>query len=219
MGSKDSAFDEFIRLCRSWSEQMAALKEEALRIDYMRGQLPELLLNRPVVGAILNHIAKGDPVLNMGRCGIFENEILIYLDPQRLFSVRVYFHLPGEFTPIHDHSAWGFNGTPQGALDIVRYRREDDGADPRRASLKKTEQVVLTPGEVGIVHRLDAGIHRTGNTTDRINAMISVYGSPIRRLYIRTFDPGSGRIEKRFPPKIQKRQLAKIAMRQYNEKI
>lgn len=215
---KDSAFDEFIRLCRMWSERMAALKEEAVRIDYMGGQLPKLLQNRPVVGAILNRIAKGDPVLNPGRCGIFENEILIYLDPKRLFSVRVYFHHPGEFTPIHDHSAWGFNGTPYGALDIVRYRREDDGTDPKRASLKKTEHRVLSAGEVDIVQLLDAGIHQTGNATDRLNVMISVYGSPIRRLFIRTFDPETGRIEKRFPPKIQKRQLAKSALRQYSEK-
>jgi len=213
----DKTFDKFIHLCRDWSEQMAALGEDAERIAYMQAQLPKLLLERSLVSGILKSIAKGAPGLNPGRCGIFENEILLYLDPRRIFSVRIYFHRAGEFTPIHDHSSWGIYGTPFGTLNIVRYRRNDDGSDKNRAVLTVTNRLTLSPGEVDVIDRLDAGIHQTGNSSDQPNVMISVYGSPIRRLFIRTFDPDTGRIWKRFPPKLRRRRLAKQALRGYSK--
>ena len=218
MGNKDTAFDKFIDLCRDWSDQMAALEDDAKRIAHMQAQLPNLLLDRSLAGGVLESIAKGTPGLNPGRCGIFENEILLYLDPRRIFSVRVYFHRPGEFTPIHDHSSWGINGTPFGTLNVVRYRRDDDGSDRNRAVLAVSERLALSPGELDVVHSLDAGIHQTGNASDQPNVMISVYGSPIRRLFVRIFDPDTGRIWKRFPPKIRKRRLAKQALREYRNK-
>jgi len=218
MGNKGTAFDKFIHLCRDWSDQMAALEEEAERIALMQAQLPNLLLDSALVNAILESIAKGVPGLNTARCGIFENEILLYLDPRRIFSVRVYFHRPEEFTPIHDHSSWGINGTPFGTLNVVRYRRDDDGSDRNRAVWAVSEELALSPGELDVVHSLDAGIHQTGNASDQPNVMISVYGSPIRRLFVRIFDPETGRIWKRFPPKIRKRRLAKQALREYRNK-
>jgi len=212
---KEHTFDKFIQLCRDWSDQMAGLEDDAKRIAHMQTQLPKLLLGRSLVSCVLESIAKGTPGLNPGRCGIFENEILLYLDPRRIFSIRVYFHRPGEFTPIHDHSSWGIYGTPFGTLDIVHYRRNDDGKDKNRAVLTVTHRLTLSPGEVDVVGSLDSGIHQTGNASDQPNVMISVYGSPIRRLFIRIFEPDTGRIWKRFPPKLRKRRLAKQALREY----
>jgi hypothetical protein len=197
---------------------MAVLEDDAERIAYMKTQLPNLLLDRCLMSGVLESIAKGYPGLNPGRCGIFENEILLYVDPSRIFSVRGYFHRPGEFTPIHDHSSWGINGTPFGTLNVVRYRREDDGSDKNRAHLRVSERLALSPGELDVVNRLDDGIHQTGSDSDQANVMISVYGSPIRRLFIRIFNAETGRIWKRFPAKIRRRRLAKQALRQYRMK-
>lgn len=218
MSKRDNAFDKFIDLCREWSGQMAVLEDDAKRIAHMKAQVPNLLLDRRLMSGVLESIAKGSPSLNPGRCGIFENEILLYLDPSRIFSVRVYFHRPGDFTPIHDHSSWGINGTPFGTLNVVRYRRDDDGSDKNRVILTVSERLALSPGELDVVDSLDAGIHQTGNDSDQPNVMISVYGSPIRRLFIRIFDAETGRIWKRFPPKIRRRRLAKQALRQYRMK-
>ena len=218
MSTRDNAFDKFIDLCREWSGQMAVLQGDAPRIAHMKAQLPNLLLDRRLMSCVLESIAKGSPGLNLGRCGIFENEILLYMDPRRIFSVRAHFHRPGEFTPIHDHSSWGINGTPFGTLNVVRYRRDDSGSDKNRALLTVIERLALSPGELDLVNSLDAGIHQTGNDSDQPNVMISVYGSPVRRLFIRIFDAETGRIWKRFPVKIRRRRLAKQALGQYRMK-
>jgi len=218
MSKRDNTLDKFIGLCREWSGQMAVLEDDAERIAHMKAQLPNLLLDRRVMSSVLESVAKGFPGFNPGQCGIFENEILLYLDPSRIFSVRVYFHRPGEFTPIHDHSSWGIYGTPFGNLNVVRYHRDDNGSDKNRALLTVSERLALIPGELDVVNSLDAGIHQTGNDSDQPNVMISVYGSPIRRLFIRIFDAETGRIWKRFPAKIRRRRLAKQALREYRVK-
>ena len=206
-----SALDRFFRLCRRWSAQMAGLERGPARIRYMRQALPLLLLDRPVVAGVLERIASGDAAFAPARGGLFENEILLYLDPRRVFSIRLYFHEAGSYTPIHDHNSWGISGTPHGALGVIRYRREDDRADKDRVQLKKTRDAVLGPGEVDVVHPLDEGIHQTGSPTGEMNVMISAYGTPVRRLYIRSFDPATGRVFRHFPAKIRQRRLAKEA--------
>ena len=211
MTPKDTPLNGFFRRCRKWSAGMAALQKGPDRLNYMRDRLPELLLDRPMVDAVVERIAAGDPALRPSQGGLFENEMLLYLDPRRLFSIRIYFHEAGQYTPIHDHSAWGISGTPFGALGVIGYRRTDDGTEAARARLEKTRERALAPGELDVVHPLDNGIHQTGSPGEKINVMISAYGAPVRRLYIRSFDPESGRITKHFPPKIRRKHLAREA--------
>ena len=205
--------DEFYRRCRNWSSDMAALERGPRRMNYMRDRLPELLLDRPMVQGVLERIAAGDPACKPSGGGLFENEILLYLDPRRLFSIRIFFHEAGGYTPIHDHSSWGLSGTPFGTLGVVGYRRVDKEGDENRAKLEKTRELFLPPGRLDAVHPLDEGIHQTGSPDERMNVMISAYGPPIRRLFIRSFAAESGRIRRHFPPKILHRRLAKEAAR------
>jgi hypothetical protein len=47
--------------------------------------------------------------------------------------------------------------------------------------------------------------------------MISVYGSPVRRLYINRFDDKTSKVEKLYPPRIKKKLLAIEALKQINK--
>ncbi len=187
---------------------MAVLGKTSDRMQYMGEALPDLLLDREQVGDILRAIETGDPIFKPARGGIFDSEVLLYLDPANRFSIRLYFHEPGRYTPIHDHSAWGISGTPFGTLGVIRYRRLDEGTDNRFARLEKTRELTLAPGELDTVLPLEDGIHQTGSPTREMNVMISAYGSPMRRLYVRFFDAATGRIRRHFPPKIRRRRLA-----------
>jgi len=208
---RDKRLTGFFERCRNWSAKMAGIEKTPERMRFMSEALPDLLLDRVQVGDILQAIETGALPRQPAQSGLFDSEILLYLDPGRRFSIRLYFHEPGRYTPIHDHSAWGISGTPFGTLGVIRYRRLDDGADERFARLEKARELALAPGELDTVWPLEGGIHQTGSPTRELNVMISAYGSPMRRLYIRTFDAATGRIQRHFPPKIHLRRLAQQA--------
>jgi predicted metal-dependent enzyme (double-stranded beta helix superfamily) len=146
--------------------------------------------------------------------GIFVHEVLLYLDPGRRFSLRLYLHPPGSHTDIHDHSSWGISGCPAGRLSVIRYKVDRRLADDR-AVLTQRDPVILSPGEVTVTRAGERGVHQTGSPDANPNVMISVYGRPGRRLYINTYDAQTGRITQRYPPKILRRKLAQQAFRAF----
>ncbi len=122
-------------LCRRWAVDAAVIGEREGRIGFFRGVLPELLSDRPLFESLLKGILKGEAYPDLRQETLFANELVLYRDPGRIFSLRLYIFGPGEHTPLHDHTAWGISGSSYGRLEIARYRREDDGADPERAQL------------------------------------------------------------------------------------
>lgn len=203
--------------CRRWSADMDRWPQEAERVDYFRDHLPGLLLDREAVVPVVERIVDGWPWPDSRYSGIFPNEMLVYLDPARRFSLRFYFHEAGSWTPVHDHSAWGVSGTPAGRLGVVHYRREDDGEREGYARLTETERRNLAPGEVETTEPLAGGIHQTGSPGGAVNLMVSVYGSPIRRLFIQWFDPAKDRVWPVYPPKIRKKMLARDVLAEMGE--
>jgi hypothetical protein len=203
---------EISAYCRRWSADMDRWTREDDRIRYFRDRLPELLLDRTAVASVPDRIAAGGPWPDSRHGGIFPCEMPVYLDPARRFSLRFYFHEAGTWTPVHDHGAWGVSGTPAGRMGVVRYRREDDGSVAGYARLSETERRILVPGEVETTRPLDGGIHRTGSPEDAVNRMVSVYGSPARRLFIQWFDPAENRVWPVHPPKIRKKMPAREAL-------
>jgi hypothetical protein len=74
----------------------------------------------------------------------------------------------------------------------------------------------LQPGEVELTRPLNEGIHQTGAPGPGMTIMISIYGSPIRRLYINRFDYEHNKVYKLYPPRIKKKMLAAQALKQFN---
>jgi predicted metal-dependent enzyme (double-stranded beta helix superfamily) len=207
---------EMLDICQRWSQSIENISGNAARLEFFQGELPVLLQNRSVFVKLLKNIKKGSPYPDLRRAQMIDDEILLYLNPKRLFSLRMFFYGPGDYTPIHDHNSWGVSGSAMGELGVVRYRREDDGSIDGHARLRQTARLNLQPGETELTRALNDGIHQTGNSGEGITIMISVYGSPIRRLYINWFDLEHNKVYKLYPPRIKKKMLAAQALKHFS---
>ena len=74
----------------------------------------------------------------------------------------------------------------------------------------------MQPGELELTRPLKDGIHQTGNPGEGVTIMISVYGSPIRRLFINRFDAEHNKVDRLYPPRIKKRMLAAQALEHFS---
>jgi hypothetical protein len=200
------------QLCSRWSDAVAGISDEAGWIEFFQNELPAFLRSRALFIEILKNITMGNSYPDIRQAQLFDEEILLYLNPRRLFSIRMFIYGPGEYTPIHDHSSRGLIGSALGNLGVVKYIREDDGSKGRYACLRKTETLILKPGRTEVVLPLNQGIHQTGNPTEQTIIMLSVYGRPIRRLYINRFDEASSEVQRMYPPRIRKKMLAADAL-------
>jgi hypothetical protein len=99
-----------------------------------------------------------------------------------------------------------------GKIGVIKYRREDDGSEQGYARLHKSEDLILEGSQTDIALPLNQGIHQTGNPDSDTSIMVSVYGRPIRQVYIHRFDLENNRIIRMYPPRIKKRLLATQAL-------
>jgi predicted metal-dependent enzyme (double-stranded beta helix superfamily) len=206
------SFHELQTLFDRWSESIQNYKDMEKRIFFIGKEMPALLLNRQLFKKILTHIVKGQNYPNVRQATMFKNEFVLYIHNKRLFSVRLYIYEPGQYTPIHDHNSWGVYGCVLNTIEVVRYRREDDETKPAYARLHEIERPILQPGETTSVLPLNDGIHRAGNPAGNTSVMLSVYGTPIRRLYVNQYDHLQNRVSKLYPPRLRKKILATQAL-------
>ena len=116
----------FERYCLKWSADVAEIKDDGKRMAYFQEHLPHLLLDRDTIHAVLDHMKKGTVWPDLRYTGLFIHEVMLYLDPSRRFSIRLYFHPPHTHTDVHDHTGWGVSGTPFGRLSVIGYNCEGD---------------------------------------------------------------------------------------------
>ena len=209
--------EELLEICNRWSEAVDGISGDAARMEFFQNELPGFLRKQAVFEKLLRNIKKGSPYPDLRQAQMIDDEILLYLNPKRLFSLRMFLYGPGEYTPIHDHSSWGVSGPAAGELGVIRYVREDDGSVEGYAQLLQAAPLYLMPGEIELTRPLNEGIHQTGNPVDGVTIMVSIYGSPIRRTYINCFDYKANKVERLYPPRIKKKMLAIEALKQLNK--
>lgn len=195
-----------------WTESIQNYKDMEKRIFYIGKEMPSLLLNRRIFRKILTNIVKGQPYPDARQATMFSNEFVLFINNKRLFSVRLYIYEPGQYTPIHDHNSWGVYGCVHNRVEVVRYRREDDETRPGYARLREIERLALHPGQTASVLPVNDGIHKAGNPADQTSVMLSVYGTPIRRLYVNQYDHLQNSVSKLYPPRLRKKMLATRAL-------
>jgi len=200
-------------LCERWSKSMEKISGFEGRLAYVQKVLPELLLNKSLFKEIFKNIMEGAKYPDIRKGTLFDNEIPLYTDNKRLFSIRLYLWGPGDYTPIHDHNAWGLIGSVLGEFEVIKYTRKDDGLDEGYARLVEKDKLILMPGETDVTLPLNNGIHKTGNPTEKTIATIHLYGNPVRRKYINSFDPDTGQISRMCVPRLRKRMLASETLR------
>jgi len=209
----DTLFQEELQMiCRKWAADVGAIDNRQNRVAYFQEELPALLSKRALFEGVLKGIANGNPYPDVRQETFFDNEVILYRDPARLFSLRLFIFGASEHTAVHDHTSWGVSGSVFGKLEVVRYLREDDGSNPDQAQLARPEHVVLWPGATETTLPFDQGIHCTGNPSEGTTLMVSVYGTPLRRLYIQRFNLENGSVHRVFSPRFRKKMLAKQAL-------
>lgn len=129
------------------------------------------------------------------------NEVTIFVDPARLFSLRLYIWDPARTYPIHAHGAWGIVSCVTGAIVERKYERIDGGAQPGHAEIRELSRGTLKPGETTVVLPLDQGIHGMESASpDTPSVSLHLYGPAVRRGYLECFDLHKKTVYKVIPP-------------------
>ncbi len=117
---------------------------------------------------------------------------LLHRDPQNRFVVLALVWMPGQMTPIHDHSCWGVMGIVDNMLEEVCYDRLDDGSRADFAELEQSRGTDVGQGGVAYLLPPYEEIHRIGNTSDKPTISLHVYGRDLDEVNV--FDPQSGKV-------------------------
>ena len=116
-------------------------------------------------------------------------QYLLYCDPLERFSVVSFVWLPGQRTPIHDHTVWGLVGVMRGEEQCEEY------AEPARAAGSPQPSAThrVRPGDVDRVSPRIGDVHVVSNAGhDGPAISIHVYGANIGAVRRHTFDPETG---------------------------
>ena len=206
--------ERLLSVCVRWSEEIREIIGYDLRIAYMHRELPMLILDGELFREILASVVEGRDFPDIEGSTMFATEIILFRDPGREFSVRMYLWGPGEHDPIHDHNSWGVIGAVSGGLEVIKYKRLDDGTSSHHALIEESDRIVVQRGETTPVLPMNDGIHRTGNAGESTIVQVAVYGgNQTGRNYVHTFDTVTGRVSRLYSQQNKKRMLALDALR------
>jgi 3-mercaptopropionate dioxygenase len=117
---------------------------------------------------------------------------LLHRDPQNRFIVLSLVWMPGQATPVHDHSCWGVMGVLQNSLEEVAFERLDDGSRAEFAELQEARSADVGAGSVSFLLPPYQEIHRIGNLTGKPTISIHVYGRDLDEVNV--FDQVTGKV-------------------------
>lgn len=213
MNTSHTIPDEILSFCHTCRDGLKNMTENRERIELMRNLLPDLLREKKLFNKILSAVVDKADYPDLNYPTMFDSELILYNDPEHLFSLRMFLWGADEYDPIHDHNSWGVIGPVTGDLEVLNYRREDDGTIEGFARLLETDRRMVPPGDTYFVLPLDAGIHKTGNPGTETIVQVSVYGKgQVIRNHINGYEIDTNRCYPIYAPKIKKRLLAEQAL-------
>ena len=109
-------------------------------------------------------------------------QYLLHCDPLERFSVVSFVWMPGQKTPIHDHTVWGLVGVMRGEELCEEY-------SPQAKPLARHP---VQPGDVDRVSPRIGDVHVVSNAGAQTAVSIHVYGANIGAVRRHVFDPQSG---------------------------
>jgi len=109
-------------------------------------------------------------------------QYLLHCDPLERFSVVSFVWMPGQKTPIHDHTVWGLVGVMRGEELCEEYSPQ----------AKPIGRHPVRPGDVDRVSPRIGDVHVVSNAGEETAVSIHVYGANIGAVRRHTFDPGTG---------------------------
>ena len=109
-------------------------------------------------------------------------QYLLHCDPLERFSVVSFVWMPGQKTPIHDHTVWGLVGVMRGTEKCDEYSN----------TISLTGSHLVKAGDVDRVSPRIGDIHVVSNAGSEIAVSIHVYGANIGAVRRHRFDPATG---------------------------
>ncbi|MDD4859495.1 MAG: cysteine dioxygenase family protein [Dehalococcoidales bacterium] len=138
---------------------------------------------------------------------IWSNEISLFRDPQKRFSLLAYVWKPHTIDTVHDHGSWGIIAALDKPFRERKFKRLDDGATEGYAELEETSSKIITTGQSTEVLPLNDGIHQILNPGEDYVITLNVYGRPLRSGYVQFFDAEKRTVWRAFPPRIRRQML------------
>jgi len=109
-------------------------------------------------------------------------QYLLHCDPLERFSVVSFVWMPGQKTPIHDHTVWGLVGVMRGEELCEEY-------SPQAKPLGRHP---VKPGDIDRVSPRIGDVHVVSNAGAQTAISIHVYGANIGAVRRHVFDPQTG---------------------------
>jgi len=110
-------------------------------------------------------------------------QYLLHCDPLERFSVVSFVWMPGQKTPIHDHTVWGLVGVMRGVEKCEEYSK----------SISAVGSHLVNPGDVDRVSPRIGDIHVVSNAGTETAVSIHVYGANIGAVRRHSFDAATGK--------------------------
>ncbi|MBO9354765.1 cysteine dioxygenase [Bordetella petrii] len=112
---------------------------------------------------------------------------LLHCDPLERFSLVSFVWGPGQATPVHDHTVWGYVAMLRGSELSQRYRSTPSGCVP------VGPPAALQPGQIEVLSPAEGDIHRVWNAyDDAVSISVHLYGGNIGAIARHVFDPATG---------------------------
>ena len=109
-------------------------------------------------------------------------QYLLHCDPMERFSVVSFVWLPGQRTPVHDHTVWGLVGVMRG----------EETCEEFSSDVRPVGRHPVRRGQVDRVSPRIGDIHVVANEGREVAVSIHVYGANIGAVHRHTYDPDSG---------------------------
>ncbi len=189
------------QFCGAFKQVLQQTKATAQIIAQGQLLLQQLVRGQDFLQELFTQIVTDEQFYQQRLAVLDENEIFLYKDPDRLFTIKLFIWRPERDYPIHDHGSWGIVGCLAGELVEYKYERLDDGKQPYFAEIREKQRAVLKPGETTSVNPLNNGIHRVAAQSRTPGVSVHVYGPAIRKGYIQLFDLELHKVRRLYPPK------------------
>lgn len=104
---------------------------------------------------------------------------LLYASADQSFSIISVVWNPGQFTPVHGHTAWGAAGVYEGQPYCESYNLYE--SSPKVMSLRHSMTLQLKPGDIATVEPGIDDAHRIGNASVSRCITVHIYGRDLLR--------------------------------------
>jgi len=152
--------------------------------------LCDLVKDKQVAVKVLERMVHDSRFSREQSVNLFNNEIVIWREPDGAFSLRMFIWSPEADCYIHDHNAYGMIISWWGKVSVESYLRVNKDALEEDAVLQLKSKQILEVCQTSLVKPYtEDGIHRVCCGEGEIALSLSVYGRRILgREYILRYD-------------------------------